>query len=119
MAINFKLLPRGEVPIHAGDSLGRAWVGWDDNVTLQGTWHVNRGQWNVSAERLARERRDIVRALDHSGSLPQRPHGVVRKVKGSEVILNFGAKGSGDPRSTVAATRAYGHRLSVKSRVVV
>ncbi|SMC38971.1 protein NO VEIN domain-containing protein [Janibacter indicus] len=55
MAINFKLLPRGEVPIYANDSLGRTWAGWDDNVTLQGTWHVNRGQWNVSAERLARE----------------------------------------------------------------
>lgn len=55
MAINLKLLPRGEVPIRDDDSLGRTWAGWDENVSLDGTWHVNRGQWNVSAERLAQE----------------------------------------------------------------
>lgn len=43
------------MPIRDDDSLGRTWAGWDENVSLDGTWRVKRGQWNVSAERLAHE----------------------------------------------------------------
>lgn len=56
MAIDFKLMPRGSVPVSDSDFMGRAWAGWDDSATLEQIWEVNRGQWVISADRLAQER---------------------------------------------------------------
>lgn len=56
MAINFKLVDRDRVPLDDDDSMGRTWVGWDDDAPLEEIWEVNRGHWVVNGDRLRQER---------------------------------------------------------------
>jgi hypothetical protein len=54
MAVNFQL-SRAHEP--AGDTLGRAWVGWRETSTDDELWELNRGRWafaaRVDSERFA------------------------------------------------------------------
>ena len=86
MAINFKLLPRGEVPIRDDDSMGRTWAGWDDNASLQENWDVNKGQWNVSADRLAEERYATM-SFDGTVRLVARLHGFTTDEAGLKIMI--------------------------------
>ena len=85
MAINFKLLPRGEVPIRDDDSMGRTWAGWDDNASLQDNWAVNKGQWNVSADRLTKERYATM-SFDGTVRLVARLHGFTTDDAGLKIM---------------------------------
>lgn len=75
MAINFKLAERFDIEDHENDPMGRRWVGWDDNASLDDLFDLNRGVWRIG-KRVERER---YATFSHNGVIK-----MVAEISGTE-----------------------------------